>query len=575
LQSEKLLDHNITVITTIAAAFIAALCLGFLAEKIKVPALVGYLVAGIVIGPGTPGYIADTNVAAQLSEIGIMLLMFGVGLHFSPSELLSVKRVAVPGALIQMAVTTSVGAGIAWFWGWGLAPSVIFGLCLACASTVVLLKSLEVRGELDSMGGRIAVGWLVVQDLVTVLALVLLPPFAAIIGGTKATTAAVSTGSTSLWLTVGHTLLLVGAFVALMFIVGKRLLPWLLWQVAKTGSRELFTLAVVTTAIGIALGAASFFNVSFALGAFVAGSVMRESEFSHRAAEETLPLRDAFSVLFFVSIGMMVDPAVFLNQPGQILVVVMVVMFVNFASAAAIVIANRYPLSTALSIGASLGQIGEFSIILAGLALSLGVIDSEVMNLVLAGVLLSITFNTLLFKSVEPLRRWVLSRSAFARKLDQRQDPTAALPMSTDRKYLEGQLVLVGYGRVGKRIGEALTERGIPYVIIEQSRERVEALREEGFAAVSGNAGDPVVLIQSHIAKAAMLVIATPDTVHVRNMVETARLLNPGIEIIVRTHSEDESELLAADGFGKIFFGEEELAKGMVRHIFDRFAPKA
>jgi len=575
LQSEKLLDHNITVITTIAAAFIAALCLGFLAEKIKVPALVGYLVAGIVIGPGTPGYIADTNIAAQLSEIGIMLLMFGVGLHFSPSELLSVKRVAVPGALIQMAVTTSVGAGIAWFWGWGLAPSVIFGLCLACASTVVLLKSLEVRGELDSMGGRIAVGWLVVQDLVTVLALVLLPPFAAIIGGTKATTAAVSTGSTSLWLTVGHTLLLVGAFVALMFIVGKRLLPWLLWQVAKTGSRELFTLAVVTTAIGIALGAASFFNVSFALGAFVAGSVMRESEFSHRAAEETLPLRDAFSVLFFVSIGMMVDPAVFLNQPGQILVVVMVVMFVNFASAAAIVIANRYPLSTALSIGASLGQIGEFSIILAGLALSLGVIDSEVMNLVLAGVLLSITFNTLLFKSVEPLRRWVLSRSAFARKLDQRQDPTAALPMSTDRKYLEGQLVLVGYGRVGKRIGEALTERGIPYVIIEQSRERVEALREEGFAAVSGNAGDPVVLIQSHIAKAAMLVIATPDTVHVRNMVETARLLNPGIEIIVRTHSEDESELLAADGFGKIFFGEEELAKGMVRHIFDRFAPKA
>ena len=569
------MDHNITVITTIAAAFIAALCLGFLAEKIKVPALVGYLVAGIVIGPANPGFSADSDIAAQLSDIGIMLLMFGVGLHFSPSELLSVKRVAVPGASIQMAVTTSVGAGIAWFWGWGLAPSLIFGLCLACASTVVLLKSLEVRGELDSMGGRIAVGWLVVQDLVTVLVLVLLPPFAEIIGGTKATTAAVSTGSTSLWLTVGHTLLLVGAFVALMFIVGKRVLPWLLWQVAKTGSRELFTLAVVTTAIGIALGATTFFNVSFALGAFVAGTVMRESEFSHRAAEETLPLRDAFSVLFFVSIGMMVDPSIFLDQPGRILVVMMVVMFVNFASAVAIVIANRYPLSTALSIGASLGQIGEFSIILAGLALALGIIQSEVMNLVLAAVLLSIAFNTLLFKAVEPARRWVLSRSAVARRLDQRQDPTAALPMSTDRKYLEGQLVLVGYGRVGKRIGQALVERSIPYVIIEQSRERVEALREEGFAAVSGNAGDPAVLIQSHIAKAAMLVIATPDTVHVRKMVETARLLNPGIEIIVRTHSEDESELFAADGFGKIFFGEEELAKGMVRHIVDRFAPKA
>ena len=569
------MDHNITVITTIAAAFIAALCLGFLAEKIKVPALVGYLVAGIVIGPANPGFSADTDIATQLSDIGIMLLMFGVGLHFSPSELFSVKRVAVPGALIQMAVTTSVGAGIAWFWGWGLAPSLIFGLCLACASTVVLLKSLEVRGELDSMGGRIAVGWLVVQDLVTVLALVLLPPFAAIIGGTKTTTAAVSTGAASLWLTVGHTLLLVGAFVALMFVVGKRVLPWLLWQVAKTGSRELFTLAVVTTAIGIALGATAFFNVSFALGAFVAGTVMRESEFSHRAAEETLPLRDAFSVLFFVSIGMMVDPAIFLDQPGRILVVLMVVMFVNFASAVAIVIVNRYPLSTALSIGASLGQIGEFSIILAGLALGLGIIQSEVMNLVLAAVLLSIAFNTLLFKAVEPARRWVLSRSAVARRLDQRQDPTAALPMSTDRKYLEGQLVLVGYGRVGKRIGQALVERSIPYVIVEQSRERVEALREEGFAAVSGDPGDPGVLIQAHIAKASMLVIATSDTVHVRQMVETARLLNPSIEVIVRTHSEDESELLAADGFGKIFFGEEELAKGMVRHIVDRFAPKA
>jgi CPA2 family monovalent cation:H+ antiporter-2 len=424
------------------------------------------------------------------------------------------------------------------------------------------------------MGGRIAVGWLVVQDFVTLLALVLLPPFAEIIGSAKTSAGAAGAGHSSLWLTVGHTLLLVVAFVVLMFVVGKRVLPWLLWQVAKTGSRELFTLAVVTTAIGIALGAASFFNVSFALGAFVAGSVMRKSEFSHRAAEETLPLRDAFSVLFFVSIGMMVDPAVFLSQPGRILVVVMVVMFVNFAAAVAIVIANGYPLSTALSIGASLGQIGEFSIILGGLALSLGVIDSEVMNLVLAGVLLSITLNTLLFKAAEPLRRWALSRSAFARKLDQRQDPTAALPMSTDRKYLEGQLVLVGYGRVGKRIGQALTERGIPFVIVEQSRELVEALREEGFVAVSGNIGDPAVLIQAHIAKAAMLVIATPDTVHVRQTVETARLLNPNIEIIVRTHSEDESELLTADGFGKIFFGEEELAKGMVRHIFDRFAPK-
>ena len=565
------MDHNIPLITTLAAGFGIALILGFLAERIKVPALVGYLVAGIIIGPGTPGFVADVHLASQLSEIGVMLLMFGVGLHFSLNDLLAVKRIAVPGAVVQMSLATILGMAVAWWWGWSWGAGLIFGLSLSCASTVVLLKALEARGVLDSMNGRIAVGWLVVEDLATVLVLVLLPPLAGVLGGSVAEVA----NPQPLWVTIGKTLLQVTAFIAIMLVAGRRALPWLLWQVSRTGSRELFTLSVVTAAIGIAYGAAQLFSVSFALGAFFAGMVMRESEFSHRAAEESLPLRDAFSVLFFVSVGMLFEPSIMIEQPLHVLGVVAIIIFGKSIAALAIVLVFRYPLNTALTVSASLAQIGEFSFILAGLGLSLGLLPAEGMSLVLAGALISIALNPVLFAAIEPLRRWILERSELARRLEQRIDPYAELPMSTARKYLQGQVVLVGYGRVGKRIADALEASGIPYVVAEQNRELVEDLRKKGMVAVSGNAADPAVLIQAHIADAAMLVVATPDPINVRQMADTARALNPGIEIVLRTHSEEESVMLRKDGIGTVFFGEEELAKGMTGHVLERFAPQA
>ncbi|SDL87855.1 Kef-type potassium/proton antiporter, CPA2 family [Modicisalibacter muralis] len=565
------MPHETSLIATVAYAFGLALVLGFVAERARLPALVGYLLAGIVIGPATPGYVADVGAAKQLAELGVMLLMFGVGLHFSLADLLSVRRIAVPGSIAHMAIATLLGVAVAWLWDWNLGGGLIFGLALSVASTVVLLRVLEARGVLESMNGRIAVGWLIVQDLVMVLVLVLLPPLAAMLGGETNTV----TGDTSLWLTLGVTLLQVGLFIALMLVVGKRLLPWLLWQVARTGSRELFTLSIIAAAIGIAFGAAKLFGISFALGAFFAGMVMRESKFSHRAAEESLPLRDAFAVLFFVSVGMLFDPMVLIEEPLRVLAVVAIIVIGKSVAAATLILAFRYPLNTAFTVAASQAQIGEFSFILAGLGMTLGLLPEEGNSLILAGALISIALNPMLFALIEPLRSRVLASSSLARKLEQRQDPFAELPMTTEDKYLEGQVVLVGYGRVGSRIGAALRESDIPFVVAEQNREQVERLRKQGIAAVSGDASDPAVLIQAHVARAAMLVIAIPDTLNVRQMIETARTLNPTIEVAVRTHSEDEAALLVKEAHGQVFFGEEELAKGMLRHILMRFTPPA
>ena len=562
------MDHNISLITTLAAGFGIALVLGLIAERLKLPALVGYLVTGILIGPATPGFVADVGIAAQLSEIGVMLLMFGVGLHFSIRDLLAVKRIAVPGAVVQMSIATVLGMAVSWWWGWEWGHGLLFGLSLSCASTVVLLKALESHGVLDSMNGRIAVGWLVVEDLATVLVLVMLPPLAGILGGN----AGAGAGDGPIWMTIAKTLLEVGAFIALMLIVGRKVIPWLLWQVAGTGSRELFTLAVVSAAIGIAFGAAKLFSVSFALGAFFAGMGMRESGFSHRPAEGTLALRDAFSVLFFVSVGMLFQPDILLDKPLQVLGVVAIIMLGKTLAALAIVLAFRYPLNTALTVAASLAQIGEFSFILAGLGQALGLMSVEAMNYVLAGALFSIALNPLMFSVIDPLRRWALNNSAFARELEQRGDPYAELPMTTERKYLEKQVVLVGYGRVGQRIAEALSNREIPFVVAEQNRELVERLRERGIPSVSGDAAGPSVLIQALFAAADTLVVTLPAPIKVRQMVETARTLNPDIEILLRTHSEAESELLRKDKLGTVFFGEEELAKGMTKHLLSRYA---
>ncbi|MDI1310169.1 MAG: YbaL family putative K(+) efflux transporter [Methylotenera sp.] len=563
------MDHDLTLITTIASGFGLALIFGFIAESCKIPALVGYLFAGILIGPATPGFVADISIASQLSEIGVMLLMFGVGLHFSINDLMSVKRIALPGAVIQMTISTILGMLLVSWWGWTFGEGLIFGLALSCASTVVLLKALESRGILDSMNGKITVGWLVVEDLVTVLVLVLMPPLAAILGGV--TTAS---SSTPLWQTISFTLLQVTGFIALMLVVGKRLLPWILWHVAKTGSRELFTLSVIATAIGIAYGAAILFSVSFAIGAFFAGMVMRESEFSHRAAQESLPLRDAFAVLFFVSVGMLFEPAILLSKPLSVLAVVAIIVFGKSIAAMVITLVLRYPLNTALTVAASLAQIGEFSFILAGLGVSLKILPAEGMSLILAGALISIAINPLIFSIIKPFKKWVLGISETARLYEQRVDQFSELPMSTERKYLEGQVVLVGYGRVGQRIARVLSDNHIPYVVADENREIVEDLRKKGIPAVSGNASEPAVLIQAHIANASMLVIAIPDTLNIRKMVETAKTLQPEIIIVIRTHNEEESNLMTTENIGKIFYGEEELANGMSKFIVSQYIPQ-
>ncbi|MBN9407879.1 MAG: Kef family K(+) transporter [Burkholderiales bacterium] len=556
------MPHGLSLINTIAAGLGLALIFGFAAARLKLPALVGYLLAGVVIGPYTPGFVADAEIASQLAEIGVMLLMFGVGLHFSLDDLMSVRKIALPGAVVQMAVATLLGMGVATLWGWDLGGALVFGLALSVASTVVLLRALETLGILDSFTGRIAVGWLVVEDLAMVLVLVLLPPLASWLAGSGE-----AGDPLALWEMLGMTLLQVGGFVVLMLVVGRRLFPWLLWQVARTASRELFTLCVVAAAVSIAFASSELFGVSFALGAFFAGMVMRESEFSHRAAEESLPLRDAFAVLFFVSVGMLFDPWVLLERPFQVLAVVAIIVVGKSIAAAALVIAFRYPLGTALTVSASLAQIGEFSFILVGLGISLNLLPREGQSLVLAGALISIALNPLVFRCVEPFRQWLNTRSSWARKLELRDDPLAELPMSTDQRFLSRQVVLVGYGRVGRRIAEALRSANVPFVIAEQNRELVERLREEGVPAVSGDAADPAVLIQAHIARARMLVIATPDTLNVRQMIATARTLNPDIETVVRTHNEEEATLLRQEDAGTVFLGEHELAQAMVRHV--------
>jgi CPA2 family monovalent cation:H+ antiporter-2 len=558
------MPHSVALISTLAVGFALALIFGFIAVKLKAPALLGYLVAGILIGPGTPGLVADVELTSQLAEVGVMLLMFGVGLHFSIEDLLSVKKIALPGAVVQIAVATTLGVILASLWDWPLITGIVFGLSLSVASTVVLLKALESRGILDSVNGRIAIGWLVVEDLVTVLVLVLLPPIAALATG------APIDGGRSLFATMALTLGQVGLFVALMLIVGKRLFPWILWQVARTNSRELFSLCVIVAALGIAYGSAKLFGVSFALGAFFAGMMLRGSALSYRAAEESLPLRDAFAVLFFVSVGMLFDPAILVQSPLHVLAVLGIILLGKSLAAFMLVLAFRYPLNTALTVSASLAQIGEFSFILAGLGLSLGILPVEGQSLVVAGALISIALNPLVFGLIEPAQKWIRERSKLARDLERPDDPLAELPTTVAPHVVTGHVVLVGYGRVGRRIGDALLRAGVPFVVAEMQREVVESLRNKGLHAVVGDASDPAVLIQAHVARASVLVIATPDTFGVRQMIETARTLNPHIETVVRTHSEEEADLLRAEKAGKVFMGEHELALGMARHVLDR-----
>ncbi len=559
------MPHDINLIAILAAGFSLALILGFAVTLLKMPPLVGYLLAGVLIGPATPGFVADVSLSMQLAEIGVMLLMFGVGLHFSINDLMSVKKIAIPGALFQMLVATALGFFVATSWGWSLLGSLIFGLSLSVASTVVLLRALEDKGLLDTSNGKIAVGWLVVEDLVMVLALVLLPVLAKLLqyDGIPAD----SNNFIELVKLIGITLAKVGAFIATMLIVGKRLLPKILWLVAKNGSRELFTLAVIASAIGIAFLAAKIFDVSFALGAFFAGMMLGESKLSKRAADESLPLRDAFAVLFFVSVGMLFDPQILWQEPIKLLIVIFIILVGKTLAAMALVLLFGYPLNTATTVGISLAQIGEFSFILAGMGLAMDLIPKDAYSLILAGAIISIALNSFLFDGIAPLIEWARRRSELARRLDQRIDPLSLLPNNTQQSLLTGQVVVVGHGQVGSKVVAQLKEQGISCVVAEQDRSIVEDLRKNGIPAVSGDASDPCVLIQAHIANAAVLVIATQDSIDISKMVETAKTLNPKIAIFIRARNNEEIEIYNKEGWGQSFTPEDELANRFCRGV--------
>ncbi|TPT48016.1 cation:proton antiporter [Acinetobacter baumannii] len=559
------MPHDVDLIILLAVGFGVALFFGYIAARLRLPPLIGYLIAGIIISPNTPGVEADIHLANQLAELGVMFLMFGVGMHFSLNDLLLVRRIALPGAILQIAVATLLGIGVSMLWGWSFGSALVFGLSLSCASTVVLLKALGDRGLLDSVNGKIAVGWLLVEDLVMVLVLVLLPATAVLLGG-KAPAGAEG----NIWLTLGITLLKVIGFIAFMLIVGKRVVPIIMQFVARLGSRELFTLTVVAAAVSIAYGSYAIFGVSMALGAFFAGMVVKESDFSHRAEEETLPLREIFSILFFVSVGMLFDPHILIERPLHILAVIAIIMVGKTLAAMALVLFFRYPINTALTVGASLAQIGEFSFILATLGVSLGLLTLEAQNLILAGALFSITLNSFIFSAIEPVQRWIRERSHLARLLERSGDPLAMLPDEVDQSYLRDQVVIVGYGGVGRRITENLINQNIKVVIAEENREIVEKLRQANIAAVSGVATEPGVLIQAHIMHARLLVISPMDILDIHRIVDIAKQLNPQIQVLICAESKEEAAVIRDEYIGEVFYAKEEMAKNMSHHILNQ-----
>lgn len=559
------MPHDVDLIILLAVGFGVALIFGYIAARLRLPPLIGYLIAGIIISPNTPGIEADIHLANQLAELGVMFLMFGVGMHFSLKDLLLVRRIALPGAILQIAVATLLGIGVSMLWGWSFGSALVFGLSLSCASTVVLLKALGDRGLLDSVNGKIAVGWLLVEDLVMVLVLVLLPATAVLLGG-KAPAGA----DGNIWLTLGITLLKVIGFIAFMLIVGKRVVPIIMQFVARLGSRELFTLTVVAAAVSIAYGSYAIFGVSMALGAFFAGMVVKESDFSHRAEEETLPLREIFSILFFVSVGMLFDPHILVESPLHILAVIAIIMVGMTLAAMALVLFFRYPINTALTVGASLAQIGEFSFILATLGVSLGLLSLEAQNLILAGALFSITLNSFIFSAIEPVQRWIRERSHLARLLERSGDPLAMLPDEVDQAYLRDQVVIVGYGGVGRRITENLINENIKVVIAEENREIVEKLRNANIAAVSGVATEPSVLIQAHIMHARLLVISPMDILDIHRIVAIAKQLNPQIQVLICAESKEEAAVIRDENIGEVFYAKEEMAKNMSHHILSQ-----
>jgi CPA2 family monovalent cation:H+ antiporter-2 len=563
------MSHPDGLIATIAIGLGVAFIGGFAATRLRLPAIVGYLLAGVVVGPFTPGFVANADVAHELAEIGVILLMFGVGIHFSVRDLMAVKAVAVPGALGQIAVASALGVGIAWMWGWSPGAGLVLGLAISVASTVVLLRALAQRDALSSIHGRVAVGWLIVEDLFTVVVLVLLPVLAPALGA-PGTELHDQTAEVHPLLILGLVLAKVASLAVLMLVGGARLIPWLLVQVSRTGSRELFTLSVLAIALGIAFLAAELFGVSLALGAFLAGVVVSESDLSHQAATDALPLRDAFAVLFFVSVGMLFDPAFLLSAPLQVLGVLAVVVLGKGVTALAIVASLGYPLRTGLTVAAGLAQVGEFSFILADLGLGLGLLPAEGHSLILAAAIVSITLNPLLFAAIGGLEEWVRRRPRLAAKIERRGRVLSTLPERADGTTLRGHTVLCGYGRVGRLIAHALDRRGFTYVVIEQDRRLVEQLRCRGVAALQGDAANTLYLQHASVDHARVLVVAFDDPPVTRHIIEQARRLCPHLSIVARTHSEAEWHNLRALAVDEVVLGERELAAEMARFTLHR-----
>jgi len=557
--------HDAPLIATIVSGIVLAFVFAAIAYKLRLPPLAGYLMAGVVVGPFTPGYVADGHLAHQLAELGVVLLMFGVGLHFSLKDLLSVKNIAIPGALGQMAVATVLGMLLGWGLGWPFAQGFVFGLALSVASTVVLLRAMEERRLMDTERGRIAIGWLIVEDLAMVLALVLLPAIGLALGGGESGAATLSFAAIAgtVALTIGKVVL----FVAMMLVVGKRLIPWILKVVAHTGSRELFRLAVLAIALGVAFGAAGLFGVSFELGAFFAGMMMGESKLAQRATEETLPLRDAFAVLFFVSIGMLFNYHVVLTEPLVVLAALSIIVIGKSLAAFGIVLAFGRPLRTALTIATSLAQIGEFSFILIGVGVAQNLVSKEAQDVLLAAAILSILLNPLLFKLLDRAKPWLDAREAL--QLGDAVVPASVKPVSEIlvTSALRGHVVVAGYGRVGRLVGETLHGRGNAVLVLEEEQERVAMLREQGIETIVGNAARDDVLEAANLTQARALVVTVPDAFESGEVVRVARLANPQLQIIARADSDASMAHLQQQGADLVVLAEPELARGMLEHL--------
>jgi monovalent cation:H+ antiporter-2, CPA2 family len=552
------MPHASPLIAIIVIGIGLAFVLGTLANRLRLPPLVGYLLAGVLVGPTTPGFVADPALAAQLADIGVILLMFGVGLHFSLKDLLAVRRIVIPGALAQMLVSALLGFGLARLIGWPIGSGVVLGLTLSVASTVVLMRALQDRHLLDSARGHLAVGWLVVQDLITVIVLVLLPPLAPLLGDGGGAAPDAAALATSLGITLGK----LAGFIALMLIVGRRLIPAMLHYVAHTGSRELFRLAVLSVALGVAFLAAELFGVSFALGAFFAGMILSESQLSQRAAEESLPLRDAFAVLFFVSVGMLFDPAMLLADPRPLVGALLVVLAGNAGIAFLMMRLLRQPVATALIVAVGLAQIGEFSFILADLGIGLGLLPAAARQLVLATSLLAILLNPLLLEAVLRLKPHAPAA--------EETEAEGAAPWPREEELpptsLSDHAVLVGYGRVGQIVANDLMSEGWKLLVIDARPELVERLRAEGVEAYAANGAEERVLQAANLAGARLLLVAIPEAFEAGQIVEQARRANPRLEIIARAHFDAAVDHLTAHGANVVIMGEREIAHGMAEH---------